>query len=144
MTDNIVTRLVAGNWHPAKFVVSPDTPHTLQGKEYFEPMTENQKNVFGNARLSGNAWVFGDARVYGNAWVSDNAWVFGDVQVVSGIIDGSAFIQSPNDFCQIVHGGVVWSRFVQIDGTYRTTQTIPTDTPTWISDAFDSWEARRG
>ena len=34
--------------------------------------------VFGNARVSGNACVFGDARVSGDAWVSGNARVSGD------------------------------------------------------------------
>ena len=37
--------------------------------------------VFGDARVSGSAWVSGDARVYGNARVSGNAWVFGDARV---------------------------------------------------------------
>ena len=37
--------------------------------------------VYGDARVSGNAWVSGDARVYSNAKVFDNAWVSGDAQV---------------------------------------------------------------
>lgn len=37
--------------------------------------------VFGNAEVSGNAWVFGDARVFGDAEVSGNARVFGDARV---------------------------------------------------------------
>jgi len=43
--------------------------------------------VYGNARVYGNAWVSddakvsGNARVYGNAWVSDNAKVFEDAWV---------------------------------------------------------------
>ena len=43
--------------------------------------------VFGNARVSGDAWVFGDAQLSGNARVSGdarvfgNAWVFGNAQV---------------------------------------------------------------
>ena len=32
----------------------------------------------GNAWVSDNASVFGDASVFGNAWVSDNASVFGN------------------------------------------------------------------
>jgi len=44
---------------------------------------ESEKNL----DVSGNAWVYGDARVYGNAWVSGdarvcgNAWVYGDARV---------------------------------------------------------------
>ena len=34
--------------------------------------------VYGNARVSGNAWVYGNARVYGNAWVSGDARVYGN------------------------------------------------------------------
>ena len=34
--------------------------------------------VCGNARVSGNARVCGDARVSGNAWVYDDARVYGD------------------------------------------------------------------
>ena len=37
--------------------------------------------VSGDAWVSGNAWVFGDARVSGNAWVSGNARVSGDAEV---------------------------------------------------------------
>ena len=37
--------------------------------------------VYGNARVSGNAQVCGDAWVYGNAWVSGNAQVSGDARV---------------------------------------------------------------
>ena len=37
--------------------------------------------VYGNARVSGDAWVSGDAKVYGNAWVSGNAKVSGDAEV---------------------------------------------------------------
>jgi len=35
----------------------------------------------GNARVSGNAWVYGDAQVSGNAWVSGNARVSGNAWV---------------------------------------------------------------
>ena len=46
---------------------------------------ESEKNLdqslSGNAWVSGNARVYGDARVSGNAWVSDNAWVYGDARV---------------------------------------------------------------
>ena len=37
--------------------------------------------VYGDARVSGNAWVSGDARVYGDARVCDNAEVSGDARV---------------------------------------------------------------
>jgi carbonic anhydrase/acetyltransferase-like protein (isoleucine patch superfamily) len=37
--------------------------------------------VSGNAQVSGNAWVSGNAQVYGDAWVSGNAWVSGDARV---------------------------------------------------------------
>ncbi len=37
--------------------------------------------VYGNAQVSGNAWVSGNARVYGNAWVSGNAWASGNARV---------------------------------------------------------------
>lgn len=48
---------------------------------------ENLDKVSGNAWVSGDAQVYGDARVsgdaqvYGNAWVSGDAWVYGDAQV---------------------------------------------------------------
>ena len=37
--------------------------------------------VFGNAWVSDDACVYGDAKVYGNAWVSDDACVYGDAKV---------------------------------------------------------------
>jgi len=37
--------------------------------------------VYGNARVYGNAWVYGDARVYGDAWVYGDARVYGDACV---------------------------------------------------------------
>ena len=37
--------------------------------------------VYGNARVYGDAQVYGDARVYGNAQVSGDARVYGDAQV---------------------------------------------------------------
>ena len=40
---------------------------------------ESEKNL--DQSLSGNAWVYGDARVSGNAEVSGNAWVYGDARV---------------------------------------------------------------
>ena len=37
--------------------------------------------VYGNARVSGDAWVSGNAEVYGNARVSGNARVYGNAEV---------------------------------------------------------------
>ena len=37
--------------------------------------------VYGDARVFGNAWISGDAKVYGDARVSDNAWVYGNAKV---------------------------------------------------------------
>ena len=37
--------------------------------------------VYGDAKVFGNAWVYGDACVYGDAKVSDNAEVFGNAWV---------------------------------------------------------------
>ena len=39
--------------------------------------------VYDNARVYGNSMVYGNARVYGNSMVYGNAWVYGD-SVVSG------------------------------------------------------------
>ena len=45
---------------------------------------ENEKNLsqYGNAWVSGNAKVYGDAEVSGNAWVSGNAKVSGDADYI--------------------------------------------------------------
>ena len=37
--------------------------------------------VFGDAQVYGDAWVYGDARVFGDAQVYGNAWVSGDARV---------------------------------------------------------------
>ena len=44
---------------------------------------ESEKNLSqnGDAWVYGNAEVYGDARVYGDAWVSGNAEVYGDARV---------------------------------------------------------------
>ena len=39
----------------------------------------------GDARVSGNAWVYGDAQVFGNAWVSGDARVYGDARVSGNV-----------------------------------------------------------
>ena len=49
--------------------------------------------VSGNARVSGNAEVSGNARVSGNAEVSGNAWVFGDARVSGNAeVSGNALV----------------------------------------------------
>jgi len=48
--------------------------------------------VYDNARVYGNAWVYDDARVFddakvsGNAWVSGDTWVYDDARVCGVII----------------------------------------------------------
>jgi hypothetical protein len=106
--------------------------------------------VSGNARVSGDAQVLNAAEVSGNARVSGNAQVlgfaqvFGTARLTTGIIDGTARIESASDLCQIIHDNCVWSRFAQVDGTYRTTQTEVMTSPAWLEAALDAWqEARR-
>ena len=47
----------------------------------------HEAEVYGNARVYGNAWVFNNAKVsdnakiYGNAWVHGNARVYGDANI---------------------------------------------------------------
>jgi carbonic anhydrase/acetyltransferase-like protein (isoleucine patch superfamily) len=55
--------------------------------------------VYGNARVSGNAlvsgdaWVFGNAQVYGNARVYGNAWVSGNARVSGNAwVSGNALV----------------------------------------------------
>ena len=57
--------------------------------------------VYGNARVYGDAWVSGDAevsgdaRVYGNAWVSGDAEVYGDARVYGNAeVYGDARVRS--------------------------------------------------
>ena len=110
------------------------------------------RHILGDALVFGDAWVSGDARVSGNALVSGNAWVAGnarvsgDAVVLGGIIDCTARIESSADLIQLVVDGVVWSRFLQADGSSRTTCTVEDATlPGWGHAAFDAWEeARRG
>ncbi len=49
----------------------------LSGNAWVSGNTE----VYGNAKVSGNAWVSGNAEVYGDAKVYGNAWVYGDAEV---------------------------------------------------------------
>ena len=48
---------------------------------YGDAWVSGDAQVYGNAKVSGNAWVYGDARVYGNALVSGDAQVYGNAQV---------------------------------------------------------------
>jgi hypothetical protein len=50
---------------------------------YGNAWVSGNARVYGNAQVCSNAWVYGDARVYGNAWVSGNAQVYGNAQVCS-------------------------------------------------------------
>ena len=66
--------------------------------------------MYGNTKVSGNAWVYGDAMVYGNTKVSGNAWVYGDAMVygdaeVSGNawVYGNAWVSGNADYTTI-HG----------------------------------------
>jgi hypothetical protein len=54
---------------------------------------ESEKNL----DVSGNAWVYGNARVSGNAWVYGNAWVSGDAWVYGdGLIFWASKVGSEN------------------------------------------------
>ena len=71
--------------------------------------------VYGNARVSGDAGVYGDAEAYGNAEVSDDARVYGDAEVygnaeVSGDAEvyGNARVSGDADYVLI---GRIGSRF---------------------------------
>ena len=48
---------------------------------YGDAQVSGNARVYGNARVSGNARVYGDARVSGDAQVSGNAQVYGDAIV---------------------------------------------------------------
>jgi len=96
--------------------------------------------VFGDASVSGDACVSGNASVFGDACVFGNASVFGDAWVQAGFIDADARIGSSSDLCQIIHDECVWSCFPQADGTYRTTQTLGTTAPDWLTAALNAWQ----
>ena len=49
--------------------------------QYGNAWVSDDARVYGNAKVCGNAWVSDDARVCGNAWVSDDAKVYGDARV---------------------------------------------------------------
>ena len=60
--------------------------------------------VYGNAWVSGDAWVAGDARVYGNAWVSGDAEVYGNARVYGDAwVSGDARVAGDADYAT-VHG----------------------------------------
>ena len=50
--------------------------------------------VYGNARVYGDAWVSGNARVYGNVLVYGNARVYGKI-IVATRSDGYTFLVAP-------------------------------------------------
>ena len=52
--------------------------------------------VYGDAWACGNAWVRGNARVYGNAWVSGDAWVSGNARV-----SGNAWVYGDADYALV-------------------------------------------
>ena len=48
---------------------------------YGDARVSDNALVYGNARVFGNAWAYGKAEVYGDARVSDNALVYGNARV---------------------------------------------------------------
>ena len=57
----------------------------IEATESFSNVSKGEKGGWvekeANLDMSGNAWVYGDARVYGNACVSGNARVYGNACV---------------------------------------------------------------
>ena len=55
---------------------------------------EKEENLshFGNAWISGDAWVYGNAWVYGEVQVAGNAWVYGNAEVFN---TRHFFVQGP-------------------------------------------------
>ena len=76
-------------------------------KVYGNALVSDDAQVYGNAQVYGKAWVSDDAQVYGNAQVYDNAWVYGDACVYGEArVYGNARvygdeIKSKNDICYI-------------------------------------------
>ena len=65
--------------------------------------------VYGDAWVSGDALVYGDAQVYGDAWVYDNARVYGDAEVYGNAeVCGDAWVKSSEDYCVYKN---TWSSF---------------------------------
>ena len=66
---------------------------------------EGDAVVSGNAWVSGDAVVSGDARVYGNAWVSGNALVCGDAKVCgNALVCGDAKV---SDYAKVYGNALV-------------------------------------
>ena len=67
---------------------------------------EKEENLdhYGNAWVSGDAKVYGDAQVYGNAWVSGDAKVYGDVDYAYAHGFGSEY--RTTTFFRLKDGGV--------------------------------------
>ena len=58
--------------------------------------------VSDNAKLFGRAWVYGDAKVSGDAEVSDNAWVYGDAEVSDNAkLFGRAWVYGDADYALV-------------------------------------------
>ena len=81
--------------------------------------SETNLDHTGNAWVSDNAWVFGDARVSDDAWVSDNAVVFGNVRVSGDAVvsdnarvDGNALVSDD----AVVFGNVRVSGDARVSG----------------------------
>ena len=65
--------------------------------------------VFGNARVSGDAQVFGDARVSGDAQVFGDAWVSGDARVSGDAwVFGDARVSEPWSYIEVTPGVEIW------------------------------------
>ena len=63
---------------------------------YGDAWVSGNAEVYGNARVYGNAWVYGNAEVYGNARVYGNAWVSGDAEV-----SGDAWVSGDAEYTTI-------------------------------------------
>ncbi|MCU4481562.1 hypothetical protein, partial [Acinetobacter ursingii] len=65
---------------------------------YGNAWVSGNAQVYGNARVYGNAWVSGNAQVYGNARVYGNAWVYGDARVYGNArVSGNARVEQRRD-----------------------------------------------
>src|SRR3990167_4747303 len=62
-------------------------------------LVENPNNIYGDARISGNAWISGNARIYGDVQISGNAWISGNAR-----ISGNAWKVTPLQ----IHG-TIWN-----------------------------------
>ena len=79
------------------------------GKGELGGWIEKESNLYGNAWVSGNAKVYGDAEVSGNAWVSGDAEVYGNARVYGNAwVSGNAEVKSSEDYCVYKN---TWSSF---------------------------------